>query len=71
MRVENKLLWGPVIMINYKDGSGVCVFFGCHSSPTNSFHDRAVICRVGQPNAFSSGGLCVSFGTKYFVPVVW
>jgi hypothetical protein len=25
---EWDLLWGPVIMVNYENGGGVCVFFG-------------------------------------------
>jgi hypothetical protein len=41
------LLWGPVIMVNYENGGGVCVFFGCHSGPVDGFYGCLVIRGVG------------------------
>jgi hypothetical protein len=44
---ECDLLWGPVIMVNYENGGGVCVFFGCHSGPVDGFYGCLVIRGVG------------------------
>ena len=67
--VKWNFLWGPVVVVNFKDGGGVDIFFGCHSCPVDGFYGSVVIRGVCQTNTFSQG-LCLAYGAEYFVPVV-
>ena len=41
------LLWGPVIMVDYENGDGICVFFDYHSGPVDGFYSCFVVRGVG------------------------